>query len=131
MPTEPPIACAKCGKAQTDGAMCAGCRAPQVHDDHKERARREPWSLWYRRLPWTNRDGSFGIRRNILQRDPICKRCNRAPSTVADHIYPHKGDWKLFTNLNNLMGVCKPCHDEKTGRESEEARAQRKIQTKA
>ncbi len=122
MPKQSPIACAKCGKAQNDGALCFGCRAPQVHDDHKERARREPWSLWYRRLPWTNRDGSFGIRRNVLQRDPICKICIRTPSTVADHIIPHKGVWTLFVDMNNLQGLCKPCHDEKTMRDEQAAK---------
>lgn len=122
MPKQSPVACAKCGKAQFDGAMCKGCRAPQVHDDHKERVKREPWSLWYRRLPWTNRDGSFGIRRNVLQRDPICKICNRAPSTVADHIKPHKGVWALFVSMANLQGLCKMCHDEKTARDEAEAR---------
>lgn len=30
---------------------------------------------------------------------------------VADHIKPHKGDYELFTSLDNLQCLCKTCHD--------------------
>ena len=48
----------------------------------------------------------------ILRRDPVCKSCGRAPSTVADHIRPLSwgGDW----SEDNGQGLCKPCHDRKT-----------------
>jgi len=44
--------------------------------------------------------------------------CNRNPSTIADHIKDHKGNWDLFRDDKNLRGICKPCHDERTARES-------------
>ena len=46
----------------------------------------------------------------ILARDPICKICDREPSTEADHI---DGD---NTNLSgaNGQGLCKSCHAVKT-----------------
>ena len=57
----------------------------------------------------------------ILFRDPVCKLCNKAPSTVADHIVAgrkyveeHGGEFGNFFDENNLQGVCKPCHDGKT-----------------
>lgn len=86
-----------------------------------------PWSAWYRREPWT---GPNGIRSIVLRRDPICKcpgcpRCDRRPvsktvsmcirpSTNADHIIPHRGDWALFTDTNNVRGNCQACHSCKT-----------------
>ena len=125
MPDAPPKACLACGKAQTDGMYCKGCRSQkpaQIHDDYRLRKEKEPWAAWYHRLPWTNRDGTFGIRRNVLVRDPICKICKRVPSTIADHIVPHKGDWKKFVDISNLEGLCSKCHDEKTARERIEAK---------
>jgi 5-methylcytosine-specific restriction protein A len=52
-----------------------------------------------------------------LRRDPICVDCQREPSTVADHIVPHKGVRALFVDLANLAGRCKRCHDRKTATE--------------
>lgn len=69
------------------------------------------WSPWYHRFPWT---GPNGLRYVVLARDPVCKICNRYPSTIADHIKPHKGNWELFVNIQNIQGVCKACHDTKT-----------------
>lgn len=75
------------------------------------RNQNEPWRRWYHTAHWKN------LRTLVLARDPICKECNRNPSTVADHIKPHKGVWSLFVDMNNLAGKCKPCHDKKTATE--------------
>ena len=56
------------------------------------------------------------LRKIILARDPICVVCERSPATVADHKKDHKGDISLFYDPENLRGVCKECHDKKTGR---------------
>ena len=68
----------------------------------------------YTTAQWKN------LRTLVLARDPICMMllpngevCNR-PATVADHIKPHHGDHFLFSDLSNLRGVCKSCHDRKT-----------------
>lgn len=53
----------------------------------------------------------------ILQRDPVCRICNRRPSTEVDHIRP--GDDHSDANL---QGACSPCHAAKTKRESAAAR---------
>lgn len=66
---------------------------------------------WYKRAHWTR------LRTVVIHRDPVCKICNRAPSTIADHIKPHKGEWSLFSDLDNLQGICKTCHAKKTARE--------------
>jgi 5-methylcytosine-specific restriction protein A len=88
----------------------------RVHE--VRRTKDEPWRKWYHRLPWTSRDGKYGLRRLTLTKHPICNLCKRNASTVADHIVPHKGDWSLFIDEKNLQGICKQCHDQKTVREN-------------
>jgi len=90
-------------------------KPPEIKDEarlhERNRTRNEPWRKWYHTAHWRN------LRTIVLARDPICKLCNRAASTVADHIRPHKGVWYLFCDLLNLQGVCKVCHDKKTATE--------------
>jgi 5-methylcytosine-specific restriction protein A len=56
-----------------------------------------------------------------LARHPLCAACQAAgyikPSTVVDHVVPHRGDPKLFWDEANWAALCKPCHDAKTARE--------------
>lgn len=66
---------------------------------------------WYHRVHWRN------LRKLVLSRDPVCRICQRNAATVADHVIPHKGQWSLFTDLNNLQGICRPCHSIKTAKE--------------
>lgn len=77
---------------------------------------RKAWegSTRSKRLP----PGWDRIRRRILDRDPICKVCDAALSTICDHIEPgddHRDE--------NLQGICDGCHKVKTQRESAAARA--------
>jgi hypothetical protein len=65
-------------------------------------------NLWYGRKHWKN------LRTLVLARFPVCCMCHRAASTVADHIRPHAGVWEKFCDLNNLWGLCQPCHSKKT-----------------
>ena len=69
------------------------------------------WDKWYHRAHWKR------LRTLVLARDPLCCLCNRAASVVADHKIPHRGNWELFSILDNLEGVCIPCHDRKTAAE--------------
>lgn len=59
-------------------------------------------------------------RRVFLDKHPCCAECQRQGfvevSTVVDHIEPHRGDQKLFWDESNWQALCKPHHDEKTGR---------------
>lgn len=74
-----------------------------------------------------------GIRPRVLQRDPLCKRCQCAPSALVDHIVPcgeairqvresgrfpfspHAG----FFLLSNLQGLCYGCHSRKTAEDKQ------------
>ncbi|MGH7243359.1 MAG: HNH endonuclease [Phycisphaerales bacterium] len=56
----------------------------------------------------------------VLRRDPICVVCDREPSSEVDHIRP-KAQGGEDTE-ENLQGICKRCHADKTSHESAEAR---------
>lgn len=49
----------------------------------------------------------------ILARDPICRGCQRAPSTVDDHIVPIEASGSA-TDDQNQQGLCIGCHGFKT-----------------
>lgn len=54
------------------------------------------------------------LRKMVLARDPICKICNREPSTDADHIVAKPVGRDA---MENLRGLCHSCHSKKTVRE--------------
>ncbi len=70
--------------------------------------------------PWENR--AFWrkqLRVFILQRDPICRICQKRASAVVDHIKPFIApdgtvSWVLFSSPENLRGLCAPCHNTAT-----------------
>lgn len=74
------------------------------------------------------------LRPEQLIREPFCRECarryppsdprHRTKATVVDHIIPHGGDRKRFTDPENLQSLCKTCHDRKTAREQAESRRQ-------
>ncbi len=55
-------------------------------------------------------------RRVILSRDPMCRRCKAATSTVAHHVIALRdgGGWEL----SNGTGVCHDCHNAITAAET-------------
>ena len=59
------------------------------------------------------------MRQLYLRKHPLCMECLKRerlrPATVVDHIVPHRGDERLFWNEDNWQGLCKSCHDRKTG----------------
>ena len=57
-----------------------------------------------------------GLREAILAESPLCYLCletlnQPVAATVVDHIKPHKGDPELFWDVDNLVPLCKTCHD--------------------
>ncbi|MFN3424881.1 MAG: HNH endonuclease signature motif containing protein [Novosphingobium meiothermophilum] len=63
------------------------------------------------------------LRALLLAYEPVCRVCKRALATEADHIVPRcKGGGD---DLDNLQPLCRPCHAEKTARESVEAKGHR------
>lgn len=49
-------------------------------------------------------------RKRFLSVNPKCYVCG-VPSTVVDHIEPHKGDLKKFEKLDNHLPLCAKCHN--------------------
>jgi len=51
----------------------------------------------------------------FLQSNPLCIMCKHkgmvTSATVVDHIIPHKGNHKLFWDVNNWQPLCKTHHD--------------------
>ena len=47
-------------------------------------------------------------RKHILEGNPTCHWCKRAPATDADHLIPY--DAGGSDNLDNLVPACKPCN---------------------
>jgi 5-methylcytosine-specific restriction enzyme A len=73
-----------------------------------------PWRAWYRTKRWAD------LRAEVFARDLY--RCQRtgelaigkhpAPnSPVANHKIPHRGDPKLFWDIDNIETVIKAVHD--------------------
>jgi 5-methylcytosine-specific restriction endonuclease McrA len=52
---------------------------------------------------------------NFLAEHPLCVLCKQAgrltPSTVVDHVIPHKGDLSLFWDTRNWQAICATCHE--------------------
>lgn len=64
--------------------------------------------------------GHRAFRTAVLERDPVCVECGTAPSQVADH-YPTERIDLIQQGLDPNdprygRGLCKPCHDVRTGR---------------
>lgn len=61
---------------------------------------------------WQRASASF------LREHPLCAHCSSLgkdePSTVTDHVIPHRGDTQLFWDRSNWQALCKGCHDRKT-----------------
>ena len=75
-------------------------------------ANRRPWHKLYATALWQR------LRAAQLRREPLCRDCHAlghlVPATHADHVIPHKGDWSLFKDPDNLQSLCGPCHSRKT-----------------
>jgi 5-methylcytosine-specific restriction endonuclease McrA len=61
-------------------------------------------------------------REAVLARDPICKVCDQRLSVEVDHIVP-LSDGGAPWSLEGLQGICRPCHESKTGRENRRRQA--------
>lgn len=85
----------------------------------------EWWRRWYGTARW--RDPDDGLRIRVFRRDGFtCRRCGRfEPRTellVGDHDRPVRDDpERLFWDEDNVVTLCKPCHD--GPKQAEERRA--------
>lgn len=101
--------CAKCGVLHTLRQRCpASLRAKW----RRQQAQRAPHHVWYSSPVWR------ALRAQALTASPWCAACladgRYTPATEVDHVTPHRGDWTLFTDSDNLQPLCRPCHSRKT-----------------
>jgi 5-methylcytosine-specific restriction enzyme A len=68
---------------------------------------RVAWEKWYHLRKWESRSDQQ------LHHHPLCKMCLDAGivtrATIADHVIPHRGNYKLFW-FGDLQSLCSPCH---------------------
>jgi 5-methylcytosine-specific restriction protein A len=102
---------------------CADRRCPELVPKGTSRCPKHQ-SAYYRRQDEARPKGRqkrFGrrwqkVRRIVLARDPLCKKCNRAAATEADHVVPVEQGGAVYDTAN-LQGLCKSCHSRKTASE--------------
>jgi len=65
------------------------------------------------------------LRKMVLARDPVCVSCHRRPSEHVDHIRSKAsgGD----DALDNLRGLCEPCHNRKTAQDGHSRKALKRL----
>jgi 5-methylcytosine-specific restriction protein A len=102
MPIRAPRVCG-CGRVVASGVRCA-C---QLKRDAERRARHDATRPSARARGY---DSKWDRERAAyLAVHTTCVRCG-APSTIVNHIVPHRGDRSLFWRRSNWEAVCTPCH---------------------
>lgn len=100
------------------------CNHPGCHelsiDSHCDKHKRPPWQK-RRTAPRTIvGDALQKARRELFISQPICMICGCNPSTIRDHIVSLLEGGA--DTRENTQGVCKKCHNRKTGTESARGR---------
>jgi hypothetical protein len=84
----------------------AKCERDKRHDD--KRREQKPWRAWYNLPIWQ------AIRRQQLEREPLCERHKRrgqaVVATVVHHVNRHNGVWELFIS-GPFESSCEACHN--------------------
>lgn len=105
------------------------CDAHRPNDRSRRCAEAADWHRWYTLPIWVN-----DLRPTQLLREPFCRECAararrdnrpellRVKATDVDHVKPHRGNWRIFTDRTNLQSLCHSCHSRKTMAEMNENR---------
>ncbi len=97
--------CTACKRIVGDGCECRSVRKLERRGNSNERGYNYSWRQ---------------ARAIYLRRHPLCVRClesgHTEAATVIDHVIPHRGDARLFWDETNWAALCKPHHDQKTGK---------------
>lgn len=105
-----------------------GCRqltretyCPQHKPRKAQRRESAEWHWMYATKDWTE-----VLRPGQLLSEPFCRECARrglrVKATRVDHVKPHRGDWAVFSDPENLQSLCESCHNRKTALEMAERR---------
>lgn len=92
------------------------CARHRPKDRNQRSAEAKLWRRLYQTKLWLE-----VLRPQQLLREPFCRACAkrglRTPATDVDHIEPHKGDLRRFSDPENLQSLCHSCHSRKTALE--------------
>jgi 5-methylcytosine-specific restriction protein A len=100
-------ACLSCHELVPVGTGRGYC---PVHAREKERSRYNAESRkWYHTPAWQT------LKLIVRGQQPLCDECGQ-PGQEIDHTIPHRGDYAMFFNRENLRNKCKSCHSRKTQR---------------
>ena len=112
MPHRPPRPCRKpgCHGLSVDlGGCCAEhlawAQEARAHAHHAQDRKRGSAAQRGYGAPWQR------IRRQTLRREPLCARCGRAAEVVH-----HRDEDSRNNAENNLMSLCRACHERLHGR---------------
>ncbi|MGE3247968.1 MAG: HNH endonuclease [Beijerinckiaceae bacterium] len=108
MPSRGPRICS-CGKTVQPNERCPCQRTGKIDRDRRHDATRPNATQRGYGSKWRE------AREEFIRRNPVCAFCG-APSTVVDHIEPHKGDLKLFWRRSNWQALCASCHNSRKQR---------------
>jgi 5-methylcytosine-specific restriction enzyme A len=112
MPTKPPHFCLHPGcRTLTVETYCAEHAAAHVYVDRRGSARDRGYDNDWRRL-----------RDRYLRTHPLCARCDAAgkttPAEVVHHVVPIDAGGPRM-DVDNLMPLCRACHEQVHGRRRE------------
>lgn len=82
------------------------------HD--RRRQAEQPWRGWYKQKRWKDLQQAVFLRDNFICQRTGVVLVGRHPapnSPVANHKVPHRGDPRLFWDINNIETVAKSVHD--------------------
>lgn len=106
--------CDECSPTKTPNATDGIREHSNAYDADLDKLRTSP--RWQR------------VRKAVVQRDPICKRCDTGLTEEVDHIVPAReaiaqarasgkyplDRWAGYFFKSNLQGLCRKCHRAKT-----------------
>lgn len=118
MPKSPLKACSSPGCPNlTSKGLCDRCKRKKgtTYEKRRRSAAKRGYDRRWRKA-----------RLHFLSKNPLCVLCLEndriEPALIVDHIQPHRGDMRLFWDVNNWQALCKSCHDKKTIEETKERR---------
>ena len=101
MPSSPAKICNWCGSAYRNACKCTAKREAIGRPSAAKRGYDRHWRK---------------LRIFIINREPICRICREQLTQEIDHII-RKADGGT-DDLENLQGLCRECHSNKTAREN-------------
>jgi 5-methylcytosine-specific restriction endonuclease McrA len=115
---------------------CSGSKKPVVSDGIRSNVAVRNDGAYDDRLDALRKDRRWReqVQPRIVKRDPMCKRCDVAPTAIVDHIVPAaeairqvKEDGRFgpaapnagYYLESNLQGLCAACHGAKTAEDKQ------------